>query len=168
MRDTNKYCRFAIPGTAGVPVPTRCHFGKPTPQKPLLGMRVAIKDNIDMAGVTTSAGNRAYGELYGPRAENAAVVDRLLDAGAVIVGRVKTVPFASGENARDWIDFHAPFNPRGDGYQDPGCSSAGSATAVSAYDWVDIALGTDSEFVPRVSDAIKPQRTLTSWKLSGA
>jgi Asp-tRNA(Asn)/Glu-tRNA(Gln) amidotransferase A subunit family amidase len=110
-------------------------------------MRVVIKDNIDMQGVPTSAGNRAYGELYGIKEKNAEVVDRLLNAGAAILGRVKTVQFASGENAKDWFDYQAPFNPRGDGYQDPGCSSAGSATATSAYEWVDIALGTDSKFM---------------------
>lgn len=136
--------RFVIPGTAGVPVPSRCFFEPVSAKKPLSGMRVAIKDNIDMRGVTTSAGNRAYGELYGVKAKNADVVERLLDAGAVIIGRVKTVQFAAGANAKDWFDFQAPFSPRGEGYQDPGCSSAGSATAVSAYDWVDITLGTDT------------------------
>ncbi|KAI1351222.1 amidase signature domain-containing protein [Xylaria sp. FL0043] len=136
--------RFVIPGIAGVPVPSRCFFEPASPEKPLSGMRVVIKDNIDMHGVATSAGNRAYGELYGAKTKNAGVVERLLDAGAVILGRVKTVQFASGANAKDWFDFQAPFNPRGEGYQDPGCSSAGSATAVSAYDWVDIALGTDT------------------------
>lgn len=45
-----------------------------------------------MSGVTTSAGNRTYGELYGPKDKNAAVIDQLIDAGAVILGRVKTVP----------------------------------------------------------------------------
>lgn len=108
-------------------------------------MRVAIKDNIDVAGVPTSVGSKAFAELYGTRDKNALCVERLLDAGALIIGKAKTVQFASGEGARDWIDYQAPFNPRGDGYQDPECSSAGSATACSAYDWVDIALGTDSK-----------------------
>ncbi|OAQ72041.1 amidase [Pochonia chlamydosporia 170] len=135
---------FAIPGTAGIPVPSRLFYQSPSPAKPLSGMRVVIKDNIDMAGVPTSAGNRAYRELYGVKHKNAEVIDRLLDAGAVIIGRVKTVQFASGGNARDWIDYQAPFNPREDGYQDPSCSSAGSATAISAYSWVDVALGTDT------------------------
>lgn len=97
-----------------------------------------------MAGVPTGVGNRAFATLYGARSENAACVEKLLDAGAVVLGRVKTVQFASGESAKDWFDYQAPFNPRGDGYQDPECSSAGSAVACAAYDWVDIALGTDS------------------------
>uniref|UniRef100_A0A8H7TVE2 Amidase domain-containing protein n=1 Tax=Bionectria ochroleuca TaxID=29856 RepID=A0A8H7TVE2_BIOOC len=135
---------FVNPGTLGVPVPSRCYYPDPSPEKPLSGMRVAIKDNIDVAGVPTSVGSKAFAELYGARDKNALCVERLLDAGALIIGKAKTVQFASGEGARDWIDFQAPFNPRGDGYQDPECSSAGSATACSAYNWVDIALGTDT------------------------
>lgn len=48
-------------------------------------MRVVVKDNIDMAGVPTSAGNRAYRELYGVKHKDAEVVDRLLDMGALII-----------------------------------------------------------------------------------
>lgn len=142
--------RFVIPGTAGVPVPSRCFHDKVSPEKPLSGLRVVIKDNIDMAGVPTGVGNRAFGALYGARNENAACVEKLLAAGAVIIGRVKTVQFASGESAKDWFDYQAPFNPRGDGYQDPECSSAGSAVACAAYDWVDIAIGTDSMILQSV------------------
>jgi Asp-tRNA(Asn)/Glu-tRNA(Gln) amidotransferase A subunit family amidase len=42
------------------------------------------------------------------------------------------------------VDYLAPFNARGDGYQDPGSSSAGPGAAIDAYSWLDIALGTDS------------------------
>jgi len=108
-------------------------------------MRIVLKDNIDLKGVRTSAGSRAYKALYPEKIRSAACVERLLEAGAVIVGKTKTVQFASGENARDWIDFSPPFNPRGDGYQEPSGSSTRSATAVSAYDWIDATLGTDSE-----------------------
>lgn len=111
-------------------------------------MRIAIKDNIDLKGVRTSAGSRAYQTLYPEKECNATCVEKLLEAGAVVVGKTKTVQFASGENARDWIDFSPPFNPRGDGYQEPGGSSTGSATAVSAYDWIDATLGTDSRLIP--------------------
>jgi len=41
-------------------------------------------------------------------------------------------------------DYLAPFNARGDGYQDPGSSSARPGAAIGAYSWLDIALGTDS------------------------
>ncbi|KAI4614784.1 uncharacterized protein J4E87_009379 [Alternaria ethzedia] len=93
---------------------------------------IAIKDNIDLKGVRTSAGSRAYQTLYPEKKCNATCVEKLLEAGAAIVGKTKTVQFASGENARDWIDYSAPFNPRGDGYQEPSGSSTGSATVVSA------------------------------------
>ncbi|KAH6872313.1 amidase signature domain-containing protein [Alternaria rosae] len=142
--DEHRDNTFNIPGTAAVPVPSRCYYDRPSNTKPLSGMRIAIKDNIDLKGVRTSAGNRAYQALYAEKARSAVCVEKLIEAGAVIVGKTKTVQFASGENARDWIDFFPPFSPRGDGYQDPGCSSAGSATAASAYDWIDATLGTDT------------------------
>jgi hypothetical protein len=138
-----------IPGTSGAPILSRCSYDKPTDAKPLSGMRIAIKDNIDLKGVRTSAFNRAYQALYPVKARNTACVEKLLEAGAVIVGKTKTVQFASGENARDWIGFFPPFSPRGDGYQDSGYSSAASATAASAYDWIDATLGTDSSYIFR-------------------
>jgi Asp-tRNA(Asn)/Glu-tRNA(Gln) amidotransferase A subunit family amidase len=135
---------FYVPLTAGVSVPSRLYFPDPSPEFPLSGLRVVVKDNIDLKGVPTSAGNKAFRELYGQRLETAPCVQRLLDAGAVVVGKAKTVQFASGANARDWIDYQPSFNPRADGYQDPGCSSAGSASAVAAYEWLDISIATDT------------------------
>lgn len=44
----------------------------------------------------------------------------------------------------DWVDQFSPFNPRGDGYNDPSTSSAGSGAAAGAYDWVDVTIGSDS------------------------
>ena len=45
----------------------------------------------------------------------------------------------------DWIDYHCPFNPRGEGYFTASGSSTGSAAGIAAYDWLDITIGTDSE-----------------------
>ena len=118
-------------------------------------MRIAIKDNIDLKGVRTSACSRAYQTLYPEKECNATCVEKLLEAGAVIVGKTKTVQLASGENARDWIDYSAPFHSRGDGYQEPSGSSTGSATAVSAYDWIDATLGTDSKLASSYEALIK-------------
>lgn len=120
------------------------YYDRPSKAKPLSGLRVGIKDNIDLKGIRTSAGNRAYQALYPPKEKSAVCVEKLLAAGAVIVGKTKTVQFASGANARDWIDYQASFTPRGDGYQDPSCSSTGSAAAMSSYNWMDFTLGTDS------------------------
>jgi len=69
----------------------------------------------------------------------------MIDAGAVIVGKMKTSQFANGESATaDWVDQLAPFNIRGDGYQDPASSSSGPGAALGAYGWMDIALGSDT------------------------
>jgi hypothetical protein len=42
------------------------------------------------------------------------------------------------------VDYHEPFNPRGDGYQDTSTSSAGSGAAIGAYEWLDITVGSDT------------------------
>jgi Asp-tRNA(Asn)/Glu-tRNA(Gln) amidotransferase A subunit family amidase len=73
------------------------------------------------------------------------VVQKLIDCGAIIVGKTKLSEFADAEDPTgDWVDYHCPFNPRGDGYLNPGGSSVGSGAAIAAYDWLDIAIGTDS------------------------
>ncbi len=43
------------------------------------------------------------------------------------------------------IDYFPPWNPRGDGYQGPSGSSSGTGSSAAGYDWLDIALGTDSQ-----------------------
>ena len=127
-----------------VAVPSRLYYTK-TPNKPLAGIRLGIKDIYDVAGVRTSDGNRAYYALFPPRTANAVAVQRLIDAGAVIVGKMKTSQFANGEEATaDWVDYHSPFNPRGDGYQDPSSSSSGPGAGMGSYPWLDLTLGSDT------------------------
>lgn len=136
----------SVPGisSSAVGVPSRLYYN-PTPEKPLAGVRTGIKDIFDVAGVKTSDGNRAYYAFYPPANKSAIVVQRLIDAGAVIVGKLKTSQFANGETATaDWVDYHEPFNPRGDGYQDTQTSSAGSGAGIGAYPWLDLALGSDT------------------------
>lgn len=60
-------------------------------------VRLGIKDIYDIAGVRTSCGNRAYYDLYPERNVTAVAVQRLIDAGAIIVGKMKTSQFANGE-----------------------------------------------------------------------
>jgi Asp-tRNA(Asn)/Glu-tRNA(Gln) amidotransferase A subunit family amidase len=93
----------------------------------------------------TGAGSKAYEAFNDATLETAPVVAELVEKGAVIVGKTKTVQFVSGMGARDWVDYLSPFNPRGDGYLDPDCSSSGSASAVAAYEWLDFAIGSDSK-----------------------
>ena len=128
----------------GVAVPSRLYYTR-TAEKPLAGVRTGIKDIYDIAGLRTSDGNRAFYGLYPPRSKNALVVQRLIDAGAVLVGKMKTSQFANGELAtEDWVDYHSPFNPRGDGYQDPSSSSSGAGSGIGSYPWLDLALGSDT------------------------
>ncbi|KAJ0345826.1 hypothetical protein KNSL1_008070 [Colletotrichum chrysophilum] len=131
-------------GGPAIAVPSRLYY-KATPEKPLAGVRLGVKDIYDIAGIKTGNGNRAWYNLYPPASQTAPAVQSLIDAGAVVVGKVKTAQFANGEFANaDWIDYHSPFNPRGDGYQDPNFSSAGAGASVASYEWLDIALGSDT------------------------
>lgn len=134
-----------LPGASlAVAVPSRLYFTT-SPQQPLAGVRLGVKDIYDIAGVKTGNGNRAWYNLYPPAKQTAPAVQRLVEAGAVVVGKVKTAQFANGEFANaDWVDYHAPFNPRADGYQDPNFSSAGAGASVASYKWLDIALGSDT------------------------
>jgi len=139
----------ALPaGIAGqslaVAVPSRLYY-TPTPDKPLAGVRTGVKDIYDLAGLRTSNGNRAWYHLYPPANVSALPVQRLIDAGAIIVGKMKTSQFANGETATgDWVDYHSPFNPRGDGYQDPSSSSSGPGAGEGAYPWLDLTIGSDT------------------------
>lgn len=127
-----------------VAVPSRIYY-TPTAEKPLAGVRLGIKDIYDLAGLRTSDGNRAWYHLYPPANVSALPVQRLIDAGAVVVGKMKTSQFANGETATaDWVDYHSPFNPRGDGYQDPSSSSSGPGAGEGAYPWLDLTIGSDT------------------------
>ncbi|KAH0423570.1 hypothetical protein CcaCcLH18_12096 [Colletotrichum camelliae] len=131
-------------GGLAIAVPSRL-YSKATPEKPLAGVRLGVKDIYEIAGIKTGNGNRAWYNLYPPANQTAPAVQSLIDAGAVIIGKVKTAQFANGEFANaDWIDYHSPFNPRGDGYQDPNFSSAGAGASIASYEWLDIALGSDT------------------------
>ncbi|OJI98271.1 hypothetical protein ASPVEDRAFT_880966 [Aspergillus versicolor CBS 583.65] len=130
--------------TKSVAVPSRLYY-TPTPDKPLAGLRLGLKDIFHLKGLRTSGGNRAFYDFYPPQNRTGSAVQRLIDAGAVVVGKMGTVQFANGDNpTADWVDFHCPFNPRGDGYQVPGGSSSGPAAGIASYDWLDIAVGSDT------------------------
>lgn len=61
-----------------------------------------------------------------------------------MIGKLKSTQFGESEWATsDWVDYHAPWNPRADGYQTPSASSSGSGAAAAAYDWLDLSTGTD-------------------------
>ena len=111
---------------------------------PLYGIPVAVKDNIDVAGLPTTAACPAF--AYSP-AHDATSVARLRAAGAIIIGKTNLDQFATGlVGVRS--PYGIPNNPmRGDLI--PGGSSSGSAVAVSAG-LVPLALGTDTAGSGRV------------------
>jgi Asp-tRNA(Asn)/Glu-tRNA(Gln) amidotransferase A subunit family amidase len=87
---------------------------------------VGIKDIFNVPGTKRGCGNRAYFDLYPEKNTTAPAVQKLIDAGAIIVGKMITSQFANEEMATaDWVDYHSPFNARGDGYSDPSSSSSG-------------------------------------------
>ena len=129
---------------------------------PLYGVPFAIKDNIDLAGVPTTAGCPDY--AYVPE-RSAFVVQRLVDAGAVPLGKTNLDQFATG-----LVGARSPYGACGNAF-DPayvsGGSSSGSAVAV-ALGQVSFSLGTDTAGSGRVPAGfnnlvgVKPTRGLLS------
>lgn len=68
----------------------------------------------------------------------------MIAAGTHVLGMAKLSSMIGKEEPTEATDYHAPFNPRGDGYQSPTESSSNSASAVATYDWLDFAIGTDT------------------------
>lgn len=103
-----------------------------------------MKDIFDIEGLRVTAGNRAFYSLSNPAGATAPLLQRLVDNGAHLVGTLKLGSLIAREEPTESVDFHAPFNPRADGYQSAWSSSGGSGAAIAAYDWLDFTLGTDS------------------------
>lgn len=106
---------------------------------PLHGIPLLVKDNIDVAGMPTSGGNASL-RNYRPR-QDAFVIARLRQAGAIIIGKTNLHEFAWDSTTVSGIAGQT-FNAY-DQRRDPGGSSGGSAAAVAAQ-FAIIALGTDT------------------------
>ena len=116
---------------------------------PLAGVPFAVKDNIDVAGFETTAACPAF--AYQPGA-SATVVERLLAAGAICVGKTNLDQFATGLNGTR-SPYGAPRNAYNLAYVSGG-SSSGSSSAVAAG-LVAFALGTDTAGSGRVPAAFQ-------------
>lgn len=134
----------------------------PGPGRPLAGIPFAIKDNMDVGGLPTTAACPTFRHVAD---ETATVVARLEDAGAILIGKTNLDQFATGLNGtRTPYGIPAtPFDPT----MISGGSSSGSAVAVSAG-LVSFALGTDTAGSGRVPAAftgtvgVKPSPGLAS------
>lgn len=134
-----------------------------TGNRPLTGLSFAVKDNIDIAGVPTTAAFRAQADR--PAVDTAIAVRRLIQAGAVPAGKTNLDQFATGlvGTRSPYGVCHAVGHPA----HVSGGSSSGSAVAVASGQ-VDFALGTDTAGSGRVPAAfngivgLKPSRGLIS------
>ncbi len=106
---------------------------------PLAGVPVAIKDNMCLTGTHTTAGSKILESFVAPY--TATAVQRLLDAGALPVGKTNLDEFAMGSSGENSA-FEKPRNPY-DVERVPGGSSAGSAAAVGGFE-ASLALGSDT------------------------
>lgn len=122
-------------------------------RSPLEGVPVSVKDCIDVAGQVTTAGSVVLRDAA-PATRNAPVVDRLLAAGAVIVGHTNMVEFAfTGLGINPHYD--TPRNPwdRAGGGRIPGGSSSGAAVSVTDGMAV-VGIGTDTGGSVRIPSAL--------------
>ncbi|GGZ22461.1 amidase [Streptomyces olivaceoviridis] len=118
------------------------------PALPLAGLVAAVKDNIDVAGLPTTAGAPSY--AYRPAADAPAVA-RLRAAGAVVLGKTNLDQFATG-----LVGTRSPYGAVRNAWDTTrisGGSSSGSAVAV-ALGIADLALGTDTAGSGRVPAAL--------------
>lgn len=129
-----------------VPYPSRLYTSLLDPVEfPLAGLRFAIKDIVDVAGIITGGGSREYARLYNaPKNATAPAILQLIKLGATAIGKTKSATFAWGAWPDQNDDIPYPWNPRADGYLGLSASSHGSAASIASYPELDFVIGTDT------------------------
>lgn len=120
-------------------------------QLPLAGLPIVVKDNINTAGLQTSAGTPAL-EGFVPKA-NAPSVQRLIDAGAIILGKANMHELAFGITSTNFATHAGPVRNPYDPTRIPGGSSGGTAAAIAAR-MAPAGLGTDTGGSTRIPAAL--------------
>jgi 1-carboxybiuret hydrolase len=144
----NAFISFDEIGARAAAVRARTELASGIDRGPLHGIPVAVKDVIDVCGMPTTAGSRhRQGHLA---RENAECVERLVQAGAIIIGKTTTHEFANGPTG-DRAATGPTCNPYDPGHM-AGGSSSGSAAAVAAG-IIPLALGTDTGGSARIPAA---------------
>jgi len=118
---------------------------------PLAGLPVVVKDNINTVGLSTSGGTPALANFTPKR--NARSVQRLLDAGAIVLGKANMHELACGITSTNLAAHCGPVRNPYDPGLIPGGSSGGSAVAVAAR-IAPVALGTDTSGSNRIPAAL--------------
>lgn len=140
LGDLGAYITVDVTGAAAAAERSQRRFARSEPLSDLDGIPVSIKDNIDVAGVPTTAGSLS--QPRSPASRDASAVARLRSGGAIVLGKNSLFELAAGGGPRHEGGFPVARNPWNVAYATGG-SSSGSAAAVAAG-LATAALGTDS------------------------
>lgn len=117
----------------------------------LAGLPIAVKDNINTVDLPTTGGTPALRNVRAP--SNAPVLQRLIDAGAIVIGKANMHELAFGTTSTNFASFAGPVKNPYDTTRVPGGSSGGTGAAIGAR-MVPAGLGTDTGGSVRIPAAL--------------